>query len=107
MGGLLLAGSVVSWYAMERMMGRRVVLSLTLLGEVCAWCGAVVAISHQNFGTAAIFIALFLVSRLVDDYLLVRKGYELCEGEGPLSFRAYLNLHRDDAHRYRAMGLGE
>ena len=102
-GGVLLGGSLVPWYAMEQVSGRRLVLSLSLLGEVAAWCGAAAALARQHYVACAVLIALFLISRLVDDYLLVREGFALSEGGEPLSFRAYLNLDSDEARELRGM----
>jgi len=103
-GGILLGASIIPWYAMESMRGGRVILSVTLLGEVIAWCGAAAALAHGNYPACAVLIAFFLVSRLIDDYLLVRKGHTLSEADTPLSFRAYLDLDRDEARRLRAVG---
>ena len=103
-GAILLGASIIPWYAMESVRGGRVILSVTLLGEVVAWCGAAGAMARENYLAGALLIALFLVSRLMDDYLLVRQGHTVCEGEAPLSFRAYLNLDRDEARRLRAAG---
>jgi hypothetical protein len=102
-GALLLGGSLVPWYAMERVSGRRLILSFSLLGEVAAWCGAAAALAWERYVLCAVLIALFLISRLVDDYLLVRKGFALSEGGEALSFRAYLNLDRDDARELRSL----
>ena len=103
-GGILLGGSLIPWYAMESVRGGRVILSAALLGEILAWCGAAAAMAHENYLAGAVLIALFLISRLIDDYLLVRKGYTLSEGDSPLSFRAYLDMDRDEAHQLRAIG---
>jgi hypothetical protein len=100
-GGILLAGSVLPWYAMESARGGRVILSLTLLGEVAAWCAAVAAFARERPITGAALLALFLISRLLDDYLLVRAA-ALAQGGLPLSFRSYLNLSRSDAARLRS-----
>ena len=103
-GGILLAGSVLPWYAMESARGGRVILSLTLLVEIAAWCAAMAAFARERHLTGAILLALFLVSRLVDDYFLVRAS-ALSRGGPALSFRAYLNLSRDEARRLRAIGV--
>jgi hypothetical protein len=100
-GAILLAGSIVPWYALERVSGRKLLPSLTLLGEIAAWCGAAAALAWQRYVLAAVLIALFFVSRWVDDFLLVRKGWLLSEGDEPLPLRAYLNLDRDEARRLR------
>jgi len=105
-GGILLGASIIPWYAMESLRGGRVMLSVTLLGEVIAWCGAAAALAHENHLACTVLIAFFLVSRLIDDYLLIRKGHALSEADTPLSFRAYLDLDREEARRLRAMGMG-